>query len=252
MSGLYLTYFIGLYAEFTKWELPRVPPFTMKKNDTRKPKFGWLGRSVSHWVNFKVGRMLATLVMYLASMTFGFFMIYAMFFSNVDDFRNLPSYRQQFTNSSQISDENASDVLHPVLLVAVMFGAISFLPATLVEIGAIPGLVSDWWNFKKASRSYQTGVWDICELDEDKDGPGSQLQAILQKKVMDTTIVLPCYLPNEEDILPFVLDHYMKEYEKLAKWETAGKCKKEVLVVYNSPDQHPNFAPVIEDWQQKY
>jgi cellulose synthase/poly-beta-1,6-N-acetylglucosamine synthase-like glycosyltransferase len=31
-----------------------------------------------------------------------------------------------------------------------------------------------------------------------------------------------------------------------------GTCKKEVLVVYNSPDQHPNFAPVIKDWQQKY
>jgi len=108
-------------------------------------------------------------------------------------------------------------------------------------------------NFKKASRSYTTGVWDICELDEDKDGPGAQLKQILQNPVLDTTIVLPCYLPNEEDILPFVLDHYMKQYEQLAKYEASSvKCKKEVLVVYNSPNQHPDFPPVIKDWQQKY
>jgi hypothetical protein len=269
MVGLYLTYFIGVYTELTKWEMPRVPPFTMKKNDTKKPKFGWLGRSLSGLVPFKLGRMFITFILYMSGMTFGFFLFYAMFISDVDDFRNLPIYRDQFTNSSSMSDDNAVDVLHPVLLIAVFFGAISFIPATLVEVGAIPGLVNDWWNFKKASRSYRTGVWDICELDEDTDGPGSvyrqgekepesswtpgpQLKQILQNPVKDTTIVLPCYLPNEEDILPFVLDWYMKQYEELAKWETIGKCRKEVLVVYNSPDKHPNFPPVIQDWQQKY
>jgi cellulose synthase/poly-beta-1,6-N-acetylglucosamine synthase-like glycosyltransferase len=252
MTGLYVTYFIGVYTEFTKWELPRVPPFTMKKNDTKKQKFGWLGKSVAYWVNFKVGRMFATLVMYLSGMSVGFFILYAMFMSDVDDFRNLPSYREQFTNSSQISDDNATDVLRPTLLVAVFFGAISFIAPTSVEIGAIPGLLSDWWNFKKASRSYQTGVWDICELDEDKEGPGSQLQEVLQKKVLDTTIVLPCYLPNEEDILPFVLEHYMKEYEKLAQYEQAEKCRKEVLVVFNSPNQHPEFPKTVAEWTEKY
>merc|ERR1719174_180108 len=252
MAGLYLTYFTGVYTELTKWELPRVPPFTMKKNDTQKPKYGWLGRSLSRLVSFKAGRMFITLIMYMTGWSFGIFLLYAMFISDVDDFRNLPIYREQFTNTSQMSDDNATDVMHPVLLIAVFFGAISFIPATLVEIGAVPGLVSDWWNFKKASRSYTTGVWDICELDEDKDGPGSQLKQTLENPVLDTTIVLPCYLPNEEDILPFVLDHYMKQYDELAKYETKGKCKKEVLVVYNSPNQHPNFPPVIKEWQQKY
>jgi cellulose synthase/poly-beta-1,6-N-acetylglucosamine synthase-like glycosyltransferase len=252
MAGLYVTYFIGIYTEFTKWELPRVPPFTMKKNDTKKQKFGWLGKSLAQWVNFKAGRMFVTLVMYLAGMMFGFFLLYAMFISDVDDFRNLPSYKDQFTNASQVSDDHASDVLHPVLLVGVFFAAIAFIPATLVEVGAIPGLVSDWWNFKKASRSYTTGVWDVCELDEDKDGPGSELKSILQKKVLDTTIVLPCYLPNEEDILPFVLNHLMKEYEKLAQHEQAEKCRKEVLVVFNSPNQHPEFPKTVAEWTEKY
>jgi hypothetical protein len=253
MVGLYITYVIGIYAEFTKWELPRVPPFTMKKNDSSKPKYGWLGKSLSRMVNFKLGRMLVAAFMYFSGMTFGWFLVYAMFFSDVDDFRNLPSYRNQFANASDISDDNAVDVLHPVLLIAVFFGAISFIPATLVEVGAIPGLVSDWLNFKKASRSYRTGVWDICELDEDKDGPGSQLTEILQKPVLDTTIVLPCYLPNEEEILPFVLDHYMKEYSKLAQYESnPQKCRKEVLVVYNSPNQHPEFPKTVEEWSAKY
>merc|ERR1712019_307391 len=98
--------------------------------------------------------------------------------------------------------------MHPVLVIAVVFGALSFLPASLVELGAIPGLVSDWLNFKNASRSYRTGVWDICELDEDKDGPGPELRKQMSEtKLLDTTIVLPCYLPNEEPILPFVWEH---------------------------------------------
>lgn len=253
MLGLYATYFTGLYTEYTKWELPRVPPFTMKKNDTKKAKFGWLGKSVSRWVNFKAGRMLVTLIMYMCGVSFGFFMVYALFISEVDDFRNLPTFKDQFTNSSEISDDNAADVMHPVLLIAVVFGALSFLPASLVELGAIPGLVSDWFNFKNASRSYRTGVWDICELDEDKDGPGSQLKQILQKKVLDTTIVLPCYLPNEEEILPFVLKHFMEQYQKLAEFEDAEqRCRKEVLVVYNSPSQHPEFPKTIEEWSQKF
>jgi hypothetical protein len=253
MAGLYLTYFTGVYTELTKWELPRVPPFTMKKNDMKKPKFGWLGKSLSRLVTFKLGRMFITFIMYMSGMAFAFFLFYAMFISEIDDFRNLPIYRDQFKTGTQVTDDNAMDVMHPVLLIAVIFGALTFLPATLVEFAAIPGLISDWMNFKKGSRSYNTGVWDICELDEDKDGPGSQLKQILQKPVLDTTIVLPCYLPNEEDILPFVLDHYMKEYEKLAQYEQAStKCKKEILVVYNSPNQHPNFPPVIKDWQQKF
>jgi hypothetical protein len=253
MAGLYLTYFTGVYTELTKWEKVRVPPFCLKKNDKDKPKYGWLGKNFARtFRNCKLGRLFITLIMYLSGMSFSIFLFYAMFLSDVDDFRNLPIYRDQFTNSSQMSDDNAADVMHPVLVIAVFFGAISFLPATLVEIGAVPGLVSDWWNFKKASRSYTTGVWDICELDEDKDGPGSQLKQILQNPVKDTTIVLPCYLPNEEEILPFVLGHYMKEFDKLAQYEQAEKCRKEVLVVFNSPDQHPEFPKTVAEWTKVY
>jgi len=253
MAGLYLTYFVGVYTELTKWELPRVPPFTMKKNDTKKPKFGWLGKSLSRLVTFKLGRMFITLVMYMSGMFVGIFLLYAMFISEVDDFRTLPVYLEQFHNGTQPSDDAAADVLRPILLVAVFFGAIAFIPATLVEIAMLPGLVGDFRNFKKASRSYKTGVWDVCELDEDKDGPGPQLQEILQKPVLDTTIVLPCYLPNEEDILPFVFTHYMKEFEKLAQHEQADlKCRKEILVVYNSPKDHPEFPKMVAEWAEKY
>lgn len=252
MVGLYLTYFTGVYTEYTKWELPRVPPFPVKKNDTKKPRYGWLGRSLSRLITFKAGRMIITGIFYLSGIFFGFFLIYAMFLSDVDDFRHLPRYQQQFVNGTG-SDDDAVDVMHPVLIIAVVFAAISFVPASLVEYAAIPGLMSDFRNFKKASRSYRTGVWDICELDEDKDGPGSQLKEILQRKVLDCTIVLPCYLPNEEEILPFVLKHYIEQYDKLASFEEhMEKCKKEVLVVYNSPDKHPDFPNVVAEWTQKY
>jgi hypothetical protein len=248
--GLYATYFVGVYAEFTKWEKQRVPPFPMKKNDTERPKYGWLGKDIARFINFKYGRMLATAILYLSGLTFGFFMLYAFFLSEVDNLRRLPTYK---------NGDKSTDVLLPLLIVGVVTSLISMGPALICEAGMIPGLVSDWWNNKRASRSYRTGVWDVCELDEDKDGPGPDLKSKMEqaKKLLDITIVLPCYLPNEEEILPFVLKHYIGEFEKLQKFECqvfpdGPSCKKEILIVWNSPNLHPEFTPVVEQWKKNF
>jgi hypothetical protein len=241
--GLYATYFVGIYAEFTKWEKPRLPPFPMKKNDTERPKYGWLGQSFARWINFKSGRIFVTTILYFSGVAFGIFMMYAFLISEVDNLRHLPTYQ---------NGDHSTDALWPLMVVGVVTSCISMIPPLLVEAGAIPGLVSDWWNNKRASRSYRTGVWDVCELDEDKDGPGPELTNIMQKKLLDTTIVLPCYLPNEEEILPFVLQHYITQFEKLSEHEQAEKCRKEVLVVWNSKDQHPEFPGKMDEWKAKF
>jgi len=239
-----------LYTELTKWEKPRVPPFPMKKNDTQRPKYGWLGQSVARACQFrnypcltKYVRILVTLFLYLSSCATGFFMIYAFFFSEVDNLRHLPTYA---------TGDSSTNSLRSLLVLAVVVSILSMVPALLCESAMIPGLVSDLRNNKNASRSYRTGVWDVCELDEDKDGPGPQLQKMMQTKLKDLTVVLPCYLPNEEDILPFVLGHYLKEFKTLAQHEQGEKCRKEILIVWNSPQSHPEFSHTMSDWQAKF
>jgi len=250
--GLYATYIVGVYAEFTKWEKQRVPPFPPKKNDSERPKYGWLGRDFARTITSKYLRMLITAFLYCAGLSFGFFMLYAFFLSEVDNLRNLPIYKLQEDASTDAS-------LFPLLLVGVVTSLVSMFPALICEAGMIPGLVSDWWNNKRASRAYRTGVWDVCELDEDKDGPGKDLRQKMEKatKLMDVTIVLPCYLPNEEAILPFVFEKYMGEFEKLQTFErevlpNAPTCKKEILLVWNSPNKHEDFGAFVEKWKNDF
>jgi len=247
-AGLYLTYFIGIYTEFTKNEAARLPPFVLKKNDVDRPKYGWLGKSICSTFKWKSSRMLITAVLYLASVFMGYFALYAMFFSEVDDLRNLTSYKAD------------SDVKHgalqPLLLVAILASSVAMFPTLLVEGVAIPGLWTDLMQMKTASRSYRTKVWDVCELDEDK-APGSELKKKLQQagKVLDFTIVLPCYLPNEEEVLPHVFQHYLQEFNALKDVETELKlseCKKVIMVVWNSPQQHPEFQAVVDEWDSKF
>lgn len=247
--GLYATYFVGVYCEFTKWEMHRIPPFCPKNQDKDRPKYGWLGRSIGRRVRSKCGRIVITAFLYCSGLAFGFFMMYAFLFSEIDNLRHLPTYKN--------GDKNSNSLLS-LLIVGVVASCLSMIPAMLVEAGAVPGLVSDWWNMKKASRSYRTGIWDICELDEDKDGPGPELKKILQTKLKDVTIVLPCYLPNEVEILPFVFQHYLEQFEKLAEYEGAEKCVKAILLVWNAPDKWqkeekpPAFDDDMKQWKEKF
>merc|ERR1712048_753699 len=97
----------------------------------------------------------------------------------------------------------------------------------MVEGVAIPGLWTDLMHMKTASRSYRTKVWDVCELDEDKS-PNSELKKKLQQagQVLDFTIVPPCYLPNEEEVLPHVFQHYLQEFDELKAVERELNLKR--------------------------
>lgn len=247
--GLYATYIVGIYAEFTKLEERRLPPFPYKKNDTQKPRYGWLGKNICSTIQNRMARKFVTAILYFASLAFSIFMMYAFLVSEVDDLRNLKTYK---------ANPTGIHVLTPLLLVAIVFSVASMIPPLIVESGAIPGLLHDLITFKRASRSYRTGVWDICELDEDKDGPGEDLKQKMKLagKLEDLTIVLPCYLPNEEEIIPFVFSHFLGEFEKLAKFESqvlpGSVSKKNILLVWNSPDQHPDFQKTIDEWKSKF
>lgn len=249
--GLYLTYLVGIYTEFTKRERIRLPPFPYKKRDTEKPRYGWLGQRISRTITGKYPRMFVTLILYCAGLAFSFFTLYAFLVSEVDDLRNLPTYKNQTLPNNQ--------ALTPLMIVAILASLVSMIPTLIVESGAIPGLLYDLRTYKKSSRGYKTGVWDVCELDEDKDGPGSDLTQKMKQagKLLGTTIVLPCYLPNEQEILPMVWQHYLKEFGRLAEYEQKvfgpeNPCEKRILVVWNSPDKHPDFSPLVQEWSAKF
>jgi len=246
--GLYGTYYVGIFTEFTKNEVARLPPFPFKKNDVERPRYGWLGKSICLTFKWKCSRMLITAVLYLSSCAAGFFGFYAMFMSQVDDFRNLTTY--------QADADVKHGALLPLLAVAVLASCIAMIPTLLVEFAAIPGLCTDLMTIKTASRAYRTKVWDVCELDEDKE-PESALKKSLKQagKVLDFTLVLPCYLPNEEELLPLVFQHYLHEFDELKAVERElqlPECAKVIMVVWNSPKQHPDFQPVVEEWVSKF
>jgi len=92
---------------------------------------------------------------------------------------------------------------------------------------------------KKSSRSYRTGVFDVCEIDED-DEENSELKKKIKAQpegILPMTLVLPCYMPNEHEIMGPVLDWYEKQLIKYP-----GESR--VLVVYNSPDDSPFEAEI--------
>jgi hypothetical protein len=218
--GLYATYLVGIGVEFTARIEDRLPPFCPKKLDLKKPAFGWLGSGFHHTFRMRYSRVIITLIMAVAGRAFTVFLVWSFVTADPDNIRGLPK------------EETQNQLL---LWVGVFCSILSLIPVAMVQMAAVPGLFKDWLNFKKASRSYQTGAFDICEIDED-----IQLDSELRKKqCLPLTIVLPCYMPTEEDILEQMIDFY-KEQSKYYP----GELK--VLIVWNSPNEHPEIQDLLD------
>ena len=141
--------------------------------------------------------MLITAFLYLMSCAFSFFLLYAFFLADVDNFRGL-----------FVDDE---EKLHSLLWVAILASGVSILPMLVVEGGMIPGLFWDCLRLQHASKAYKTGVFEIADIDDDSNKQGQIQTAMATHKAMSLTIVIPCYMPNEEEILPEVLDFYEEQ-----------------------------------------
>jgi len=226
---------VGVGTEFTQICAPRLPPFPPKQNDTSKPKHGWLGASLANRFKRKGPRMLITAFLYIMSCAFSFFLLYSFFIADVDNLRGLFQ-----GNESQV---------HVLLWVGVIASALSLVPITIVEFGMIPGLFWDCCRMQHASKAYDTDVFEIAEIDDDNNKQG-KLQTDLGSdyKAISLTIVIPCYLPNEEEILPTMIDFYEKQLEH---YPGEGK----ILIVWNSPKNHPEFEAEMrkreEGWKTK-
>jgi len=103
-----------------------------------------------------------------------------------------------------------------------------------VEFGMIPGLIWDACRMKHASKAYNTTVFEIAEIEDDLTKEGKLQSDMKQHKCKSLTIVIPCYMPNEEEILPEVLDFYEEQLKSYP-----GESK--ILIAWNSPHNHPEF-----------
>jgi len=175
--------------------------------------------------NFVLNRFLITAFFYLMGCAFSFFLLYSFFMADVDNFRGL------FNDSPE--------TIHALLWVAVIASFASIFPLIIVEFGMIPGLFWDCCRMQHASKAYDTKVFEIADIDDDLNKKGLVQSKMETHEALSLTIVIPCYMPNEEEILPEVIDFYEKQLEHYP-----GESK--VLIVWNSPNEHPEFEALME------
>ena len=82
----------------------------------------------------------------------------------------------------------------------------SEIPILIVEFGMIPGLWWDCCRMQHASKAYNTKVFEIAGIDDDSKKQGVLQMQMASYQALSLTTVIPCYMPNEEEILPAVLD----------------------------------------------
>jgi len=227
---LWAQYFIGVGTEFSQICEPRLPPFPPKQADTSKPRHGWLGKSLAQKCKNRCVRLLITFFVYISGRAFGIFLLYSFFIADVDTLQGL--------------DGN----LEKLLWVAAFSCFLSLVPQFSVELASIPGLCWDWLRMRRSSRAYKTGLWDITEIDDDLKEDGELRKKLDTHKCLPLTIVIPCYMPNEKDILEEVLDFYEEQLKHYP-----GESK--VLIVWNSPQNHPEVEDAlnkrVESWPNK-
>ena len=57
-----------------------------------------------------------------------------------------------------------------------------------------------------ASKVYNTKIFEIAGIDDDSKKQGVLQMQMAGYQALSLTTVIPCYMPNEEEILPAVLD----------------------------------------------
>lgn len=225
---LWAHFFVGVHAELSQRCEARIPPFPPKSADQTKPRHGWLGKRLAQTFKKRILRILVTFFLYLSNFTFPIIVVYGCFFAPMDDLRGLDR------------------PLEPLLWVAVFGALLSVLPSLVVALASsVPGLFWDCMRMQASSRGYQTDVMDVAEIDDDLAEAGEMRTLLKTYRALSLTIVIPCYMPNEEETLPDVLDFYEAQLSQYP-----GESK--VLIVWNSPRNHPEFEELMEERKKRW
>jgi len=94
----------------------------------------------------------------------------------------------------------------------------AFINLSITVVPMAVKIKSIWkhlWEIEKASNILETGPYEVAGLDIDS-APNSPIrQSLKNHTCRSLTIVLPCYMPNEQAIIMDVLGFYRKEIKHI-------------------------------------
>lgn len=211
---LFATYIVGMMADFMQNTPPRLPPFPPKASDVERPRYGWLGDWLAKRFRTRKSRLFITFIMWASYQTRCILILYFSTLTDQDDLTEDPK------------------LLDTLFLISTVVAAVSLMPNALVVFASLPELIKDCWYGKKASRAYQTGGYEVCEIDEDAKENSELKQQLKSHQCHSLTVVVPCYMPNEEEIIFDVIDYY-----KVQQKNYPGNMR--MMIIWNSPRDHP-------------
>merc|ERR1719440_865913 len=98
---------------------------------------------------------------------------------------------------------------------------------------------------KPAERAYKTGPYEVCTLEDDEHEDSELNLRLRSHQCQSVTVVIPAYMPNEEEIVLDVLDYYRSQ-QKLYPGEM------QVLLVWNSPREHREMEVQLNRLQEEW
>jgi hypothetical protein len=209
---LVVSYWVGLMVELRQVTAPRLPPFAPKSaEEAGKQKYGWLGAWLASKIVSKVPRVMLAFLLWLSCQTRFLFSAYFFLFAQDD-----------------VGMASAS----PLICAALVFSIFMMIPNILVLLTTLPELVTDWRKGKSSEKAYSTGPYEVAALDDDLRITSDLRQQLCKHMCRSITVVIPCYMPNEESIIFEVLSFYRTQAT-----EYPGELR--VMVVWNSPHCHP-------------
>jgi len=230
MVELAVAYVVGLMTDLLGDSEARLPPIVPKRTDKERPTYGWLGKQASKLFQTKLSRNLVTLCLYVTYMQKILMCILFHHISVKDDMAFI------------------GDNLDLLFQISIGLAIVSLLPNIICDCATLPEFLTDFMNTKHASKGCKTDPFEVAIIDEDNVENGLQgefSEKLRDHKCCSITVVIPCYMPNEEEIIYDILDYYRQQEKRYP-----GVMK--VLVVYNSPDEHPEvdakFNALMAEW----
>ncbi|CAE7254518.1 CSLA7 [Symbiodinium sp. CCMP2456] len=218
---------VGMVCEISVDHPLRLPPFLPKKMDPYAAD-GWLGPRISYQIQSKYMRGFVTAVCMAAYSTRVFLVLYV--------FSAGPQRDLEY-----VSDQDFSHLV----CIAIVVQIASFLPTSIAQTQAVPLNMAQWWSQVQFPQAYRTGPFEAPCLAGEMD-EASELQARLAShQCRSITVVIPAYMPNEEDILMDSLAAYRTEQSKYP-----GEFR--LILVWNSPDEHPEMEEMLEQLQKEW
>jgi len=214
---LVAAYGVGIMTELLGAADARLPPFLPKRNDKERPNSGWLGKAAAYYADTRIKRNVVTAFLFVSKQTF-LLICWIYYHTKVD-----------------IQMKAMGDNLDCLFCILVGLTGVTLLPNILIDLAVLPEFVTDFKSLKNSSRFCKTEPFEVAIIDEDNlddvEATGELKIRLRDHKCCPVTVVIPCYMPNEEEIIFDVLDYYRKQAKRYP-----GELK--VLVVWNSPDSH--------------